>query len=238
MVRHDPERAAAAYLAGELSRRGRARFERHLLDCEDCWQQTNAARAGRMLAESLREAAPASLRERIRAITALSPAQPEPAARRLLWWPHLLIGTTAATLIALIVLLAPWMPPTQPAPLAAAAGLYHAGGPAPSSVTPSPPVRHIANYDWQDSTPGELAGFPATIHTYTNPAGHRLLIVASPRPFPRAHGAREINPPPSWIADIDGTTMICADQPGVSWLAVAANSGDALAAGRALGLTP
>ncbi|MDQ3764032.1 MAG: hypothetical protein M3460_21250 [Actinomycetota bacterium] len=56
-------------------------------------------------------------------------------------------------------------------------------------------------------------------------------------PLPRAHGAYEINPPPSWIADIDGTTMLCVDQPGLSRLAVAANSGDALAAGQALGLT-
>lgn len=99
-------------------------------------------------------------------------------------------------------------------------------------------MRHIANFDWLASAQAELAGIPATIHTYTDPAGHRLLVVTSPRPFPRAHGAREIDPAPSWIADIDGTTMICADRPGVSWLAVAANSGDALAAGRAFGLTP
>lgn len=31
--------------------------------------------------------------------------------------------------------------------------------------------------------------------------------------------------------------MLCADQPGLSWLAVAADSSDARTAGRALGLT-
>lgn len=98
-------------------------------------------------------------------------------------------------------------------------------------------MRQIADYQWQSATRGELAGIPATIHTYRTPAGRLLLVITSPRRFPRAVDARGIEPAPSWIADIDGTTMLCADQPGTSWLAVAATSGDALTAGRALGLT-
>jgi len=34
--RHDHDRAAAAYLAGELSRRQREQFEAHMLDCDAC----------------------------------------------------------------------------------------------------------------------------------------------------------------------------------------------------------
>lgn len=236
-MRHDPERAAAAYLAGELGRRGRARFERHLLDCEDCWRETRTARTGRLLAESLREAAPPSVRERIRGIAALPCPEPQLTRTGPRWRPYLLVGTAAAAIVAvLLVTLAPGSMPTQPAPLTAAADVYRAGAPPRSAVT-VPPVRTIAGYDWQGATRAELAGVPATIHTYTAPTGQLLLVISSPHRFPRALDARDIAPAPSWIADVDGTTMLCADQPGISWLAVAATPDDARTAGRTLGLT-
>jgi len=72
--RHDPQRAAAAYLAGELDRRQREQFEAHMLDCDGCWREVTAGRRGRALAESLREVAPQQLRERIRATIAASVA--------------------------------------------------------------------------------------------------------------------------------------------------------------------
>lgn len=234
-MRHDPEHTAAAYLAGELARRGRARFEQHLLDCENCWRETNAARTGRLLGESLREAAPPSVRERIRGLAALPPPRPQPSRPAPLWWPYLLAGT-AATVAVLLVILTPWNTPTQPAPLTAAADLYRTGAPA-ASAEANPPMRTIAGYAWQGTTLGELVGIPATIHTYTDAAGQRLLVISSPHRFPRALDAREITPAPSWIATIDGTAMLCADQPGTSWLAIAATPDDALTAGRALGLT-
>ncbi|HEV8165318.1 MAG TPA: zf-HC2 domain-containing protein, partial [Actinomycetota bacterium] len=52
---HDPQRLAAAYLGGELSRHRRERVEAHLLECEACWGEVQAARRGRALAESVRE---------------------------------------------------------------------------------------------------------------------------------------------------------------------------------------
>jgi hypothetical protein len=64
---HDPERNAAEYVSGELSRRARRWFEAHLLHCEDCWREVLLGRMGRRLAEETRAQAPARLRERVRA---------------------------------------------------------------------------------------------------------------------------------------------------------------------------
>lgn len=233
-MRHDPERAAATYLAGELDRRGRTRFERHLLDCEDCWRETNTARTGRMLAESLRETAPASLRERIRAVATL-PAAPQPRRTSPLWWPYTLVAAAVAVLV-LIVVLVPDAPQPQPVALTEAANLYRTGAPQQDLPDEQPPVRQIDDYQWHGSAHGELGGLPATIHTYTAPSGARLLVITSPERFPRAVDAHEIAPAPSWTAEVDGTVMLCVDQPGISWLAIAATDSDALTAGRALGL--
>jgi anti-sigma factor RsiW len=64
---HDPERNAAEYVSGELPRRARRWFESHLLDCEDCWREVLLGRLGRRLGADVREAAPAGLRDRVRA---------------------------------------------------------------------------------------------------------------------------------------------------------------------------
>lgn len=67
---HEPEVAAAVYLAGILDATARERFEDHLLACEDCWGEVRTAHRGRALAESLREVAPQPLHERVRASVA------------------------------------------------------------------------------------------------------------------------------------------------------------------------
>jgi len=64
---HDPERNAAEYVTGELSRRATRWFEAHLLHCEDCWREVLLGRLGRRVAEEAREQAPAGLRDRVRA---------------------------------------------------------------------------------------------------------------------------------------------------------------------------
>jgi len=69
---HDPERDAAEYVSGELSGRARRWFERHILDCEDCWREVLVGRFGRRVAEDAREHVPAGLRDRIRASVLLS----------------------------------------------------------------------------------------------------------------------------------------------------------------------
>jgi anti-sigma factor RsiW len=72
MRRHDPERNAAVYVSGELSARARRWFERHLLDCEDCWREVLLGRFGRRIAEDAREPVPVGLRDRVRAAVAAS----------------------------------------------------------------------------------------------------------------------------------------------------------------------
>lgn len=82
---HDPERSAAEYVSGELSSRATRWFETHLLDCEDCWREVLLGRLGRTAAEETREAAPAGLRDRVRAavqLTGESGAVRRPAYRR------------------------------------------------------------------------------------------------------------------------------------------------------------
>jgi anti-sigma factor RsiW len=76
---HQPELNASLYLAGELGRRTRRWFERHLLECEDCWREVTLGRLGRRLAEELREIAPSKLRDDVRAAVA---AAPVPRRRR------------------------------------------------------------------------------------------------------------------------------------------------------------
>jgi hypothetical protein len=70
--RHDPERNAAAYVSGELSRRARRWLERHILVCDDCWREVLLGRFGRRAAEDAREAVPVGLRDRVRSAVLLS----------------------------------------------------------------------------------------------------------------------------------------------------------------------
>jgi anti-sigma factor RsiW len=81
MRRHDPEAYSAEYVSGELSTRARRWFERHLLDCDDCWREVLLGRFGRRIAEDARELVPAGLRDRVRAVVALSSSGgPPPSA--------------------------------------------------------------------------------------------------------------------------------------------------------------
>jgi anti-sigma factor RsiW len=70
--RHDAERNAAAYVSGELTARARRWFERHILECDDCWREVLLGRFGRRVAEDAREPVPPGLRDRVRAAIALS----------------------------------------------------------------------------------------------------------------------------------------------------------------------
>jgi anti-sigma factor RsiW len=72
MRRHDAERNAVEYVSGELPHRTRRWFERHLLDCEDCWREVLLGRFGRRAAEDAREPVPVGLRDRVRASILLS----------------------------------------------------------------------------------------------------------------------------------------------------------------------
>jgi hypothetical protein len=234
-MRHDPERVAAAYLAGELGPRSRERFEAHLLGCEDCWREVKAGRQGRALAEGLREVAPQHLRERIRATIAAAP--PPPRRRLRVRMPALLgISAALAAVLAAAGLLAIRAhAPAQPASITAAVAAYHVGEGAWSPTTQAPPARQLGELTWRGSGQGELAGLPVVAHTYQDPAGRSVLLLQAGRSFPQAHGASHQPTNAVWTAEVNGVALFCADHPGPSLL-LGADRAEVLAAAQRLGL--
>jgi hypothetical protein len=234
-MRHDPERSAAAYLAGELSPRSRERFEAHLLGCDDCWREVKTGRDGRALAESLREVAPQHLRERIRATIA---AAPPPPRRRLRVRMPALLGISAALAAVLAVgglLAIRAHAPSQPAPISAAVAAYHAGQGAWNPTSQAPPARQLGDLTWRGSGQGELAGLPVVAHTYQDPAGRLVLLLQARRSFPQAHGASHQPTDAVWTATLDGVALFCADHPAPSLL-LGDDPAEVLAAAQRLGL--
>ena len=234
-MRHDPERAAAAYLAGELSPRQRERFEAHMLGCEECWREVKAGRDGRALAESLREVAPQHLRERIRATIA---AVPEPRHYRMRIRMPTLLGVVAALLavgVAGGLLAGRERAPAQPAPITAAVASYGAGLSAWDPTSQPPPTRQLGGLTWRGSGRGELAGLPVVAHAYQDAAGHRLVLLVASRTFPQAAGARHGSSGASWTAQVNGVVLYCADHPAPS-LVLGADRAQVVAAAQRLGL--
>jgi len=232
-MRHDPERAAAAYLAGELSPRQRERFEAHMLGCDDCWQEVKAGRDGRVLAESLREVAPQRLRERIRAMIAAAPAP----RRRWVRLPALLgvVAALAAVGLAGGLLAGRERGPAQPAPIAAAVASYRAGLTAWDPTAEAPPAQRLGGLTWRGASRGELAGLPVVAHAYQDTAGHRVVLLLGRHSFPEAVGARHSSSGAIWTAQVNGVVVFCADHPAPS-LVVGADRAEVLTAAGRLGL--
>jgi Putative zinc-finger len=229
-MRHDPERMAAAYLAGELGRRQRERFEAHILACEDCWREVGLGRRGRALAESMRQVAPQRLRERVRVTVAATP--PTRRGRRR--------GVLAATMVLLAAVVAGGLlvaqRPAQPPAIAAAVAGYRAGVPAWTGAATPPPARRLGDLTWQASGRGELAGLPVLAHSYQDAAGHRVVLLQGDRLFPEADGARLMPGGATWIAEVDGVVVFCADRPAPS-LVVGQDRAEVLLAAQRLGLS-
>jgi hypothetical protein len=222
---HDPARLAANYLSGEFPHRQRERYQRHLLECEDCWREVQAARRGRELAESLRELAPQRLRERVRATveaapTSGGPRRGWPAATR----PLSGQGRVLAAAVALLAVLAlatgglrGRSGPAQPAAIAAAVARYQAGDQwAPT--TAQPPARRLGDLQLRRSGQGTLDGLPVTAYVYQDQAGHRVTLLRASRSFPTATGARHQPTPTMWLAEVDQVVLLCADRPWPSLL--------------------
>jgi hypothetical protein len=220
---HDPAALAANYLGGELGRRQRERYERHLLECEDCWREVQAARRGRELAESLRQLAPQRLRERIRATVE---AAPDNGGRRRRWSdaPRRRSGrgqvlAAAATLVALLALAAAGLGgllgrarPAQPEPIAAAVGRYQAGDRwAPTAARP--PARRLGDLELRRSGQGTLGGLPVTAYVYQDQAGHRVTLLRASSSVPTATGATHEPTAAMWLAEVDKVVLLCADRP-------------------------
>jgi len=229
---HDPQRLAAAYLGGELGRRQGERFQAHLLECEACWGEVQAARWGRALAESVREVTPHDLRDRIRATIEV-----DPAGRRR--WAVGWAGLAAAIGVAAVVvggLLVAGRQPTQPATIAAAAASYREGGATWRGPADPPPIRQVGDLRWRGSGRGTLGGLPVLAHTYQDPAGHRVVLLQADRSFPTAVGAHHPAGSHTWISEVEGVVLFCADRPTPS-LVLGQDRAQVLVAAAQLGLS-
>jgi putative zinc finger protein len=232
-VSHEPEVAAAVYLAGSLDAVERERFEEHLLACEECWGEVRTAHRGRALAESLREVAPQPLRERVRASVAAASRSERRRRKR----PFVAVAV-AATVLAMVAvgLLGRQGDADQPAVITAAAASYRTGHLDGSAATPAqPPVRQAGDLVWRGARQGRLAGLPVVAHDYRDAAGRQVTLLRANRSFPEAAGA---NHPPGtaiWVAEVDGVAVLCADRPSPS-LVVARDPAQALRAASRLGL--
>jgi hypothetical protein len=244
---HDPAGLAAAYLGGELAHRQRERYQRHLLECEACWQEVQAARRGRQLAESLRELAPQRLRERVRATVEAAPTGSASGPRRRWSAATALLSGRGRVLAAAVALLAlaaggllglgrpqPAQPAAQPAAIAAAVASYRAGDRwAPTAARP--PARRLGGLQLRRSGQGTLGGLPVVAFVYQDQAGHRVTLLRASHSFPTATGARHQPTPAMWLAEVDRVVLLCADRPWPALL-VGQDRAEVLLAADQLGL--
>jgi hypothetical protein len=73
------------------------------------------------------------------------------------------------------------------------------------------------------------------VHTYQDAAGHRVVLLRADRSFPTAVGARHPTTGATWVAEVDGVVLFCADQPAPSLL-LGQDQAEVLVAASLLGL--
>jgi hypothetical protein len=205
-LRHESERTAAAYLAGNLSRRRKRLFEEHMLECEDCWREVEVARRGRAVAEAGRELAPQSLRERVRSSVAFLESESIPRSRRRL------AVIVSVALVAVVVFALGQLRDSQPDTLDAILASFeeHEMIGVPEEATL--PGR-LGDLDLSSVTLAEIGGMEVVVHSYEDPAGHRVDVYQSSEPFPVAAGAEHSSDGRTWRANSDGLVLFCADEP-------------------------
>jgi len=104
-----------------------------------------------------------------------------------------------------------------------------------TGVAEPPPARRLGDLQWRASGRGEVAGLPVIAHTYQDAAGHRVVLLRADRLFPEAAGARPMPGGATWIAEVDGVVLFCADRPAPS-LVVGQDRAEVLLAAQRLGL--
>jgi hypothetical protein len=228
-MKHDPEKAAASYLFGEMRGRRRARFEAHIVECEDCWKEVQLGRSGRWVAESGRELASQEIREQVRAVIA---ATPLPERRWRLRW-----GMTVLVLMALTVAGLTYLTlesRDQPPVIDAVLGDYRDPIASGEAVEAKLPPR-LGDLNYQRSYAGRLGGLEVVVHAYRDPAGHRVVVYQADEAFPVADGAEHGGDERTWSAAADGAVLFCADHP-VPSLVVGDDRREVALAARELGL--
>ncbi len=205
-MKHDPERNAAAYLGGLLRGARRRMFERHILNCEDCWREVDLGRKGRSVAESARELAPQALRERVR--TAVETIRPRP--RR----PRWIFGAGLVALTALLVVVVILLPERDPREIEAAVTDFRSGRMGPSAQPELP--EHLGDLELTRAQHAALEGIDAVAHSYVDASGEEVVVYVAEREWPVAVGAEHDGAGESWVAEKGGLVLICLNEPAPS----------------------
>jgi anti-sigma factor RsiW len=219
-MKHEPEQLAAAYLAGQMRRTDRRRYESHLVDCETCWREVALARRGRELAEATREAAPPTLRDDIRAaVTAAATAITTTDRRRPRVKPA--VAVAAAVIIiaatASLAVLRPWQHTSTPASTASAlnaavASYRHERLPGTGVPTESAPDLTRLGLTLVGAGAGRVGGVAVTTYCYRTADGTRIYLYRSAQPFTETAEARELDrndTDSAWTVKTHGVTVIC-----------------------------
>jgi hypothetical protein len=222
---HDPETAAADYLGGVMSPRARRRFEAHLVECPDCWEEVRTGGRGRGFAEAGRELAPHPLRDRIRGEVALIHARSRYRLRIGVGVVALALGTAGGGFL----LLASDHPPAIEALVADFHGERRLQGAALAAL----PER-LGDLALVGVETGHVDGLSVVGHRYRDPAGHRVTVYRADRSFPMADGARA-GEGQTWRAQVEGAELLCSDRPFPA-LVVGDDAREVLLAARVLGL--
>jgi hypothetical protein len=201
MTVHEPDSDAAAYVTGTMTPEERERFEAHLLTCETCWREVRLDREGRALAGSAREAAPAELRESVRAAVlaaapdrTVSPPTTPFRRRRDRLRGLAAVAAVFALLVAGIVAHGASAPSTIDTAMTAYAlaqiEAHHEPMPAPDLGTLG--LAHTG------ATHMQLGAMDVEAFAYRTDAGARMTVFLADQPFPM---------PPGATATLDGWDM-------------------------------
>jgi hypothetical protein len=217
VVRHDPESDASRFLGGAMSLQDREEFSGHLLRCADCWSEVEQARRGRSLAESMRTAAPAILREHVRGLVQMESLEaPQPSSSRWSrnrWLAPLVVPVAAAAVIALILSLGGGT--TEPPSLRQAVADFSAQQ-LPGAQLPEQAAPDLSQLDLQPvgAGGGNYAGLDVDGYAYRDPAGRRVVLYLSDQPFPEAPGAQRLaGVDGPWVVQRGDVIVLCARLP-------------------------
>lgn len=176
-------------------------------------------RTGRALACAATGPPPATLREDIRsAITAAANAAPGTQPTRHHRKPLTIAAATTALAATAIFLAHPWRPTASdahdepPSTVIAAAVAGYRDNQLPGSANPSAaaPDLSAAHLHLTGAADGELSGTPVTAYAYDDPAGRRVTLYLSRRPFPEAADAHELaGAEPAWTSRSGTITILC-----------------------------
>jgi hypothetical protein len=211
-MRHDPENLAARFLDGQMRRPERWLHERHLVECAECWTQVQSARAGRSAAESLREVAPARVRERLRAVPDLDALGPTERRRRRLMPLLVTVAVILAALVLGVVTDGDRSRNDVAADAMAQVSAAYRDGSTWTMSAIAPPVEQLSGLRWIETRVGAIDDDRVLGFRYTNGAGKAVLVVQRNGAFatpPDAHPVRG----GEWATEVDGVTVFCTHLP-------------------------